>query len=200
MTEAESLLEVLEQVVDPRQARGVRYRMVELLAIAVGAMLSGCHSLYAIAQWAKDHQEEVVLAFHLRRPRTPCVGTFHYAFKHLDQDQFETVLGAWACRQGLKKREGIAIDGKTLRGIHGEEVPGVHLLSAYSHESGAVLFQKDVGEKGNELTVAPTVLNALDLREHVVTGDAGFTQRNLCQLIVEKGGTTTCASRTTSPP
>jgi len=37
---------------------------------------------------------------------------------------------------------GVAIDGKQLRGIHGEHVPGVHLVAAYAHRSGQVLGQR----------------------------------------------------------
>ena len=82
------------------------------------------------------------------------------------------------------------MDGKTLRGIHGEQLPGVHLVAAYAHQSGIVVGQQAVGEKQNELGALPGLLDQLDLRGLVITGDAQFTQRKECRVITEKGGTT----------
>jgi len=48
--------------------------------------------------------------------------------------------------------------GKTLRGIHGEEIPGVHLVSAYAHQAGAVLAQVTAPGKSQELAAAKAVL------------------------------------------
>ena len=68
----------------------------------------------------------------------------------------------------------MTIDGKNLRGIHGEQLPGVHLLAAYVHQSGIVVGQQAVGEKKNELDEQPWLLDQLALRGRVVTGDAWF--------------------------
>ncbi len=63
-------------------------------------------------------------------------------FSRLDKGAFEAVLRDWA-QAGLGDREEtIAIDGKSLRGIHGEEIPGVHLVAAYAQGAGLVLAQK----------------------------------------------------------
>lgn len=48
--------------------------------------------------------------------------------------------------------------------------------------------KRGVGDRANELTVAPALLAQLDLRGCVVTGDAQFCQRNLCAQIVQQGG------------
>jgi hypothetical protein len=50
-------------------------------------------------------------------------------------------LTDWFAAQGLEAEEGLAIDGKTLRGLQGEEIPGVHLVAAYTHRAGAILGQ-----------------------------------------------------------
>ena len=46
----------------------------------------------------------------------------------------------------MKSVEAVAVDGKTLRGIHGEQLPGVHLVAAYAHQIGTVVGQP-VGDK-----------------------------------------------------
>jgi len=80
--------------------------------------------------------------------------------------------------RGLKPGEGIAVDGKTLRGIHGEKIPGVHLVSAFAQETGIVLDEQAAPGKGQELEAVTAILNRLDLRGHVVTGDALLAQKS----------------------
>jgi hypothetical protein len=194
---AQSLMEVLASLPDPRSAHGRRHPLGAILGLAVSAMMCGARSLYAISQWGRDQGAEVSQALGFTRERTPCVSTLHQVFSRLDRESFELVLGRWLQERGLKVGEAVAIDGKRLRGIHGEQLPGVHLVAAYAHRAGIVVGQQAVGEKGNELGVIPGLLSQLDLQGRVVTGDAQFTQREVCHRIVEKGGTTSSASRTT---
>ena len=141
-----SLLEALAAVPDPRRRRGRRYAVAAILTFSVCAMVCGARSLYAIAQWGREQgSAEVRAALGISRASTPSVATLFRVFRDLDRDAFERVLGAWARAQGLAAGEGVAIDGKHLRGIHGEQVPGVHLVAAYAHRSGAVLAQKGAG-------------------------------------------------------
>ena len=72
----------------------------------------------------------------------------------------------------------------------GDQLPGVHLVAAYAHQVGIVVGQQAVGEKRNELAAVAGLLGQLDLNALVVTGDAQFTQREVCQRIVAQGGTT----------
>jgi hypothetical protein len=184
-----SLLEALERVPDPRSGHGRRYGVASILALAVCAMACGARSLYAIAQWSKAHRELVVEALGIRRKRTPDCATFHRVFRRLDVEAFEKELGQWLAERGLKPGEGIAVDGKALRGIHGEEIPGVQLVSAFTHESGLVLDQHAAPGEGQELKAAKMILRRLDLKGHVVTGDALLAQKATSRRIVEKGGT-----------
>jgi hypothetical protein len=113
-------------------------------------------------------------------------------FRQLDHTAFERVLGEWFAAQGLQAGEALAIDGKTLRGIHGEEVPGVHLVAAFAQQTRTVLAQAATVGKGHELAGVDAVLAALPaqlLSGHVITGDALVAQRALCRQILEKGGT-----------
>jgi hypothetical protein len=136
-----SLLEAFAAVPDPRRARGRRHPLPALLALATAAMLSGARSLYAIAQWGRLQPPGVVAALGFTRDRTPTVSTLHLVFKELDVQAFEAVLARWA-QAGLGDRwETIALDGKALRGIHGEELPGVRLVAAYADRAGRVLAQ-----------------------------------------------------------
>ena len=185
-----SLLEVLGRLPDPRSGHGRRHPLGAILGLAVCAMLCGARSLYAISQWGRDQGQEVSEALGFTRERTPCVSTLHQVFSRLDREAFELLLGQWLKERGQGAGEALAIDGKRLRGIHGEQLPGVHLVAAYAHRSGMVMGQQAVAHKRNELEAVYRLLDRLDLQGQVVTGDAQFTQREVCRSIVAKGGTT----------
>lgn len=196
-----SLRAALEEVPDQRRGQGRRHPLGGILALAVCAQLCGCRSLYAIAQWGQECGEAIRVALGLSATRGPCVATLHRVFRDLDHPAYEQVLGAWFAAQGLEDDEPVAIDGKTLRGIHGEEIPGVHLVAAYAHRMRVVLAQAETVGKGHELAGVQAVLAALPQRllsGRVVTGDALLAQRALCQQIVQKGGTISSSSRRTS--
>lgn len=68
------------------------------------------------------------------------------------------------------------------------ETQGTHLLVAYVPQTEAVLMPVEVECKANEIVAAPKLLEQLDLTGCIVTGDAMFTQRDLCIQIVQAGG------------
>jgi hypothetical protein len=187
-----SLRAALQTLPDVRRSQGKVHALDGMLALAVCALLCGCRSLYAISQWGRECAPEIRVALGLRVERGPSVATLHRAFRRLDHAAFERVLGQWFAAQGLEPNEALAIDGKTLRGIHGEEIPGVHLVAAYAHQTRVVLAQAETVGKGHELAGVQAVLAALPgrlLSGRVITGDALLAQRALCRQIVRKGGT-----------
>src|SRR5437763_13521021 len=170
-----SLAEALAPLPDPRRAHLRVHGLVALLQLAVAAMLCGCRSLYAIAQWGQERREDdpgLLVDLGLKPGRTPSVATLHRVFKRLDAAAFEQALGAWLAQSGIAPDEPLAVDGKTLRGIHGEAIPGAHLVSVYALRAGAVLAQMRAREKGAELPATQAALSQVDLEGHVVMGDA----------------------------
>lgn len=193
---AGSLAEALAAVPDPRQPYGWRPQyppipLVALLQLAIAATLCGARSLYAIAQWGRERlEDDPVLLENLGMPpgRSPSVATLHRVFQALDVDTFERVVGEWLTRTGVAPTDPLSLDGKSLRGIHGDEVPGVHLVAAYAHEAGTVVAQMRTEGKGQELAAAKEVLNQVSLEDRLVTGDALLTQREVSERVVQGGG------------
>jgi hypothetical protein len=191
-----SLAAALAAVPDPRRPYGWRpdrtpLPLVGLLQVAVAAMLCGARSLYAVAQWARERVEEdpaALGALGLPPGRSPSVATLRRVFKALQADAFERALGDWLVAGGVDPADALALDGKTLRGIQGDTVPGVHLVAAYAHRAGAVLAQAPSPGKGQELAAVKTVLEEVDVAGRPVTGDALLTQRDICLRIVAGGG------------
>jgi DDE_Tnp_1-associated/Transposase DDE domain len=196
-----SLAAALATVPDPRRPYGWRpdyapVPLVALLQAPVAAVLCGARSLYAVAQWLRERAEdepELLEALGFPPGRSVCVATLHRVYKALDVAAFEAATGAWLRQTGIAPDDPVALDGKTLRGVHGhveggEYVPGAHLVAAYAHGAQAILAQVRTDGKGQELAAVEQVLTQVPLAGRVVTGDALLTQREVCDQIVAAGG------------
>jgi len=183
-----TLFEAFDEVPDPREASGRRHPLQAVLTLTCVAMLSGCRSLYAIAQFGRDRGREFARELGFTYKQTPCCTTLHNLFTRLDREQFEAAIRRWLGVQRAQGWQTLSVDGKTLRGTQGHELAGVHLLAAYAHEAKQVLEQIPVDGKTNEHKTALKLLNLIPLKGKVVLGDALFCQRDLSMKISKKGG------------
>jgi DDE family transposase len=187
------LIEVLGAIPDPRSRQGRRHPLPALLALACTAMLCGYQSYGAIAEWTRNYGRPWARALGLTHATPPCAATLHAVFRALDREQVEAVLGSWAeavlqGSPGGAGPEGVALDGKTLRGARQRGVPGAHLLSAVSQRLGLTLGQTAVDDKTNEIPLTQTILAGLVLEGRVFTMDALLTQRAVAATIVAGRG------------
>jgi len=188
------LIEVLAEVPDFRRRRGQRHPLTAILALACTAMLCGFRSYSTIVEWGRTYGPELMGALGFTRAGGPSVGTLHTVLRHLDREALERTLGAWAegvlaaspGEPGLA--EGIALDGKTLRGSRKQGAPGAHLLAAVGQRLGLSLAQRAVPDETNELGVVRAVLRDLVLAGRVVTADALHTQQAVAGAILAGGG------------
>lgn len=184
-----SLMDLLATIKDPRGNRGKRHPLVALLALSVVAMLAGQKSYEAIVQYGKERGWSFLEQLGFTRRRGLCKATYSRVFRGIDVVAFEDAISAWI--KGRLDPEDLlflAIDGKTLRGTREAGAPGVHLLSAYAQEVAAVVAQIRVDAKTNEHKAALELLGILPLKGCVVTMDAMFTHRDVCEKIIEAGG------------
>lgn len=190
---AGSLLHALRQIPDPRGRQGLRHPLVAMLATIVCAMLSGARSYSAIADWihAQEPQFWHGLGF-VRRP--PRLGAFRKLLMKLAPQVLEDALRPWVDQLlGQTDAAGanlqpVAMDGKSLCGTLAEHGRAIHLLSLLDQRTGFTLGQAEVDGKTNEHKAALTLLKSVVLPGRVITGDAMFCQRDLCQQIVGAGG------------
>jgi hypothetical protein len=191
-----SLYQVFAEIPDPRHRRGTVYPLASILTLIATAMLCGCRSLAAIAQWGHDYNHLVPqLGFSRRtkddsRYRTPCASEVHTVLAALSAPAFESALTRWIVARGVEDlpERVMAIDGKTLRGSQGHQLPGVHLLAAYCRDIEAVVAQLRVPGKTNEHKTALELLKLIPLKGTLITGDAAFTQRDFCEAVVQGQG------------
>jgi hypothetical protein len=180
------LFELLGEVPEFRKRRGIRYRLQTLLAVAACAVLAGMKSLTAMADWAKGQSEETLRLLGCRRGKAPSEKTIRRVLGGLDIADLEGRVGGWFADQQRLAGDGVAIDGKTLRGSGDGKTSPVHLVSAVSHGQRTVLAQIPIPDKSNEINAACPLLEPLPLKGAVVTGDAMFTQKKIAAFIVEE--------------
>lgn len=181
-----SLWDALGEVPDRRGRQGRHYELRSILGIAVAAMLAGANDLRAIFRWGRRLRPEALRLFGIDSGRAPCHATYHYFFQALDGDALSTTLGRLALGEAVAGH--IAIDGKTLRGSRRHDGDGLHVLSAFATGLGAVIGDLLVEPDANEITAALTLLKGLPLEGAIVTGDAIFTQRQICRHIRDARG------------
>jgi predicted transposase YbfD/YdcC len=91
-------------------------------------------------------------------------------------------------KQDTPATRGLSVDGKTVRGAIQPDGRAVHLLAAMAHELPAVLAQRDVAHKTNEITQLKPLLDPLELTGWAVTLDALHAQRETARYLVEDKG------------
>lgn len=186
-----SLYAYLCSLKDSRHARGVRYALVTILVFVVLAKLAGEDRLAGIADWVHHRKEDLAQALHLKKSCAPHRTTYSRILgRVVSVEEFDQAVREFFERQpGAGQSVIVALDGKTVRGtIPAGQTRGLHLLAAFLPGEGWVMVQVEVGCKENEVVAAPRVLQCIDLRGKIVTGDAMLAQRNLAVQIVEDGG------------
>lgn len=196
------LLAALARVPDPRRRQGTRFPLAAVLTLAVAALLCNHLSVLAIAEWAAAQPPDLLPSLGLSHGSTPHQSTLQRLFRKLDPADLSQVLSGCfvppspTVAPPPRGSQGIAIDGKAHRGrlAFAAGVAGcpVHMLSAVSHDDGLVLAQAPITATGDkaqgELTVAPALIARLDWRGRVLTGDALFCQRKICEQVLKAGG------------
>lgn len=181
-----TLWDALGEIEDKRGRKGRQYRLQSVLGIAIAAMLAGSNDLIAIFRWGRRLKPEALRLFGIENGKAPCHATYHYFFQALDADSLSRSLGRFA--RGDSEAKHLALDGKTLKGSRRLDAKAVHVLSAFATELSAVIGELTVEPDQNEITAAMVLLKDLPLDGAIITGDAIFTQREICRHIHDRNG------------
>ena len=175
---------------DPRADQGKDHLLLDLLTIALCAVICGADSFVEMEQFGNAKREW--FATFLALPNgIPSHDTFGRVFAALDPDEFGQCFLAWV-RAALPAGETpvIAVDGKTARRSH-DRCAGkaaVHMVSAWASANGIALAQVATDAKSNEITAIPVLLDLLALDGCVVTLDAMGCQTAIAEQIITQGG------------
>jgi predicted transposase YbfD/YdcC len=194
-----SLAAAFTRLPDPRRTASGPYPLAALLSRAVVAILANHPSVLAIAQWGARQPAARLRALGFANGRRPCQSTLHRLFCQLDGQALAEARRTYFAPVAVPLpvaagSQGVAIDGKAQRGRRPFQQGGcpVHALSAFCHEYGVVLAQEPIeygaDKSEGELTVAPALVARIAWPGQVLTGDALFCHRALCQQVLDAGG------------
>lgn len=189
---AGSLPALLAEIPDPRGRQGLRHVLAAMLAATVCGVLTGARGCEAIAQWVRNQDVKIWHALGFGR-KPPCANTYRKLLARLPAEGLETIIARWM--QELvpdplpnDPLQAVALDGKVLCGTLDKHQRSIHLLALFDQHTGGVLRQLAMPGDTNEHKAALTLLKEIVLRGRVITGDAIFCQRDLCQQIIDDGG------------
>jgi predicted transposase YbfD/YdcC len=168
-----------------------QHNLLDIIILSILASLCGANSYEEIADYGKTNIAFLKQFLELKNG-IPSHDTIRRVFMLLNPRTFERCFAEWA--QGIKN-EGviekvIAIDGKTARRTKDnfKHKSALHSVHAWSVENGICLGQVACGEKSNEITAIPQLLDLLDIKGSIITIDAMGTQRAIAEKIIDKGG------------
>ena len=186
---------------DPRVDRTKRHALLDVVTIAVGAVLCGADTWVDVETWGKA--KLAWLRTWLDLPHgIPSHDTFGRVFAALDPAAFEHCFLAWV-RDLAATTDGqvVAIDGKTARRSHDRPAgkAPLHLVSAWATADRLVLGQVAVADRSNEIEAIPALLDVLDLAGATVTIDAIGCQTGIARRIRARGADYVLALKDNQP-
>jgi predicted transposase YbfD/YdcC len=174
---------------DPRSEIARRHDLMEILTIALCAVLSGGQTAVDMAVFAEAKQQFLGTFLELKNG-VPSHDTFSRVFRQLDPDEFRACFQKFMTRFSATCTGVIAIDGKVLRRpTHSAQAgSALHMISAWCCDTRLVLAQIATTEKTRESTAVAKLLEMLSLKGTIVTTDALNCQRAIGQQIISQGG------------
>ena len=183
----EAIEEHFSKVSDPRVERTKEHKLIDMIAIAICAVICGAEGWTDIENFGNS--KLAWLKTFLELPNgIPSHDTFGRVFSMLDARQFQLAFYEWVWAvNDMIQGQIINIDGKCLRGSKDKGLGkrAIYMVSAWAEENELVLGQRKVDEKSNEITAIPELLKILSISGCIVTIDAMGTQTNIAKTIVE---------------
>lgn len=175
---------------DPRVGNAKRHKLLDILVVAICAVICGANGWSDIELFGKNKQ--AWLEKFLELPNgIPSHDTFGRVFALIEPEEFRRSFMEWVqAINELTQGQVVAVDGKQLRGSR-DKAGGhaaINMVSAWASANQLVLGQVKVEEDSNEITAIPQLLQLLDLTGCLVTVDALGTQTEIARQIVEQGG------------
>jgi predicted transposase YbfD/YdcC len=185
-----SMASYFGEIEDPRIDRTKDHKLLDILVIAICAVICGANDWEAVAEFGRARV--AWFSTFLELPHgIPSHDTFWRVFRALDPEQFERSFANWIAAVADKLGgQVIAIDGKTLRRAHDKGLgrSAIHMVSAWACTNHLLLGQRKVDAKSNEITAIPELLRVLDLSGCLVTIDAIGCQTTIAETICAQGG------------
>src|SRR5215212_886746 len=188
----ETLIDNFARIEDPRCDWRVEHKLLDILVIAICAVIGEAESFEDIALYGRCKRNWLQRFLELPGG-IPSHDTFRRVLMLIDPEHFERCFLDWV-RSVFRVEAGaprqIAIDGKAVRRSFDRRSgrSPLHLVSAFAVEHGLVLAQRATDAKKGELTVLPDLLDGLDLRGCLASLDALACRPEAAERITCRGG------------
>ncbi len=173
---------------DPRIDRTKLHKLLDILVIAICAVIAGADNWEDVEEFGKARLEWFRTFLELPNG-IPSHDTFTRVFARLDPEQFQACFLRWmSAVSEVTGGQVIAIDGKVLRRSHDKRnsKAAIAMVSAWASANRLVLGQVKVDEKSNEITAIPQLLEALAVSGCIVTIDAMGCQTDIAEQIIDR--------------
>lgn len=183
-----TIADYFAQMSDPRIDRTKRHKLIDILTIAICAVICGADNWVAIELYGCTKYEWLQTFLELPNG-IPSHDTFARVFAQLNPQQFQECFLNWMKSiHKVTDGEVVAIDGKTLCGSYDKnsDKSAIQMVSAWATRNRLVLGQVKVDEKSNEITAIPELLKVLELNGCIVTIDAIGCQKEIVKLITQQ--------------
>jgi predicted transposase YbfD/YdcC len=177
------------EVTDPRVDRGKLHLLLDILVIAICAVICGADTWVEMEAYGRA-KEEWLKRFLPLPHGIPSHDTFARVLARLKPEELQRCFLNWIqAVSNLTHGEVVAIDGKTLRRSFDRAAGkgAISMVSAWATANRVVLGQQKVDEKSNEITAIPALLRLLEVEGCIVTIDAMGCQKEIARTIVEQG-------------
>ncbi|MCF7506101.1 ISAs1 family transposase [Vibrio sp. L3-7] len=183
----DSFLQHFEAIEDPRIDRCKRHELLDIIFLAVSAVLSGAEGWEQIEDFG-SHRLDWLRRYRPFEYGIPRHDTIARVICRLKPEEIESAFQSWmSCLIESTGSDVIAIDGKTARRSFDtrERRNPLHAVSAWSSQHQLVLGQVVVDEKSNEVSAIPRLLTLLDIENCIITLDAMGCQKDIAKQIVK---------------
>jgi predicted transposase YbfD/YdcC len=185
-------VEVLSELInsinleDTRIDRKKKHSLSEVLLLVLCAQLCSYTTLREYEHYGKIKIDFLrkILPY---RNGVPSRSTISRVLALLKPKALEGLLKEWAklilakIQRDQDEQRVLAVDGKTSRGAQ-----NIHLVNVYDTSNSLCLGQEKVGEKSNEITAIPLLLDSLCIEGQIVSIDAMGCQKKIAELIINK--------------
>ncbi|MEJ6122477.1 ISAs1 family transposase [Vibrio sp. 2-Bac 85] len=183
-----TFLNNFDSISDPRIERCKKHNLLDILLLAVTAVMSGSEGWEDIENfghikldWLRQYRD-----FEAGIPRHDTIARVISRLKASEIEQaFQTWISSLIEKTGCHV---IAVDGKTARRSFTtkDRKNALHTVSAWSCQHQLVLGQTAVDAKTNEITAIPELLSLLDIENSIITLDAMGCQKEIAKQIIQQ--------------
>ena len=181
----ETLLNHFEVLENPRDIRGKKHELKNILLLTIYGTLCGYTDFVNMVDFLMLHEDYFSDLLDLKYG-IPSHDTFSRVFSIINPNEFMNLFINWIKEITNQKGLHVAIDGKAIKSardkVNNGNIP--YILSGFLCDVGISIGQIKVDDKSNEITAIPNLLDLIDIKGKIITIDAIGTQEEIANKIV----------------